>query len=384
MRVVSRAALALALGGCELFVPAQRATVGSATHCTADEQCAAPTPFCDTTSETCQQCQVDPDCPADQPVCAAGSCQICRDDSECSDACLPDGSCADPARIVHAAPSGGGTACSAAVPCDLDTAVSRLSAATDIVELAPGVYPRATALVLGTSATLDGDGATLRSTTATAVIDVEAGDVTLIGLAIDGNAMAGAICRQGGKLALVRAQVTGSAPAVSAACALTIDRSTIASNPGDAIDVTAGPVAITNSFVTGNASGVSLVGVATGTIADTTIANNAGAPPPAMPVGLSCDSAGVVVENDIIYNNPISGACTASYCDVDAAFVGLGASDVTLDPMFVSPPASYHLAPASPVRGLGDPASTIDIDFDGEPRPQPVGTPPDLGADEIP
>ena len=45
-----------------------------------------------------------------------------------------------------------------------------------------------------------------------------------------------------------------------------------------------------------------------------------------------------------------------------------------------------HLTAGSACRGLGAPLASGDPvdDYDGEPRPQPDGGAPDLGADEIP
>ena len=35
-------------------------------------------------------------------------------------------------------------------------------------------------------------------------------------------------------------------------------------------------------------------------------------------------------------------------------------------------------------KGLGDPTLAITVDVDGDARPNPAGSPPDIGADEIP
>jgi hypothetical protein len=42
----------------------------------------------------------------------------------------------------------------------------------------------------------------------------------------------------------------------------------------------------------------------------------------------------------------------------------------------------FHLRADSPARGRGNPAGTATYDIDGEPRPNPAGSPPDAGADE--
>jgi hypothetical protein len=71
-----------------------------------------------------------------------------------------------------------------------------------------------------------------------------------------------------------------------------------------------------------------------------------------------------------------------------AADVPVSGSDNMLvsDPLFVSlsPPYDYHLSSGSPCRELGNAAGAPTEDFDGDARPVPVGTRPDVGADEIP
>ena len=42
---------------------------------------------------------------------------------------------------------------------------------------------------------------------------------------------------------------------------------------------------------------------------------------------------------------------------------------------------TFHLMPTSPVRDMANPASNLDVDFDGDSRPQ--GNARDIGADEL-
>jgi hypothetical protein len=374
--VIRAAAIAVVLAGCELVVSVPQGQLGAADHCTADPQCATPTPFCDTIREICVECATNPDCPADRPACLGGVCRGCIGDADCGTVCLADGTCADPSRVVYASPTGTGTDCTQPSPCDLDTATAHVTATTDVVKLAPGLYARSASLVLATTATLAGTTATLMAS-ATPALEIDAGDVTVIGLGIAGNGQTGIVCQGGAKLRLHRAQITGAAAGVSATCDVTITRSSIAGNSGYGVVVTTGPVAIASSFITNNGGGVSLSSVVSGTIYDATIANNTGA------TGLTCTSSSVAIENDIVTGNAIDPACVASYCDLDAGYTGTGTNNVTVDAMFVMPGVDYHLLPGSPVRGLGDPAVPVVEDYDGEVRPRPAATPPDLGADEI-
>lgn len=75
------------------------------------EQCIGPTPHCDLTTETCGACIDDNDCGSGTGV------------------CLPNGACADPAKVIHAISSGGSVAMNTCGgmgvgnACDLDTAL---------------------------------------------------------------------------------------------------------------------------------------------------------------------------------------------------------------------------------------------------------------------
>src|SRR4029077_12242235 len=156
--------------------------------CTQDRQCPSERPLCDPSTETCVECVTRPDCDDAHPVCEQGTCRGCIADSDCSTVCLGDGTCADDARLVYASPAGGGD-CSAALPCDLDTAIAHATGATDIVKLAPGSYDRLTTISIGARVTLAGDGAVLNVPMPTlgSVIDVAGGDLTAVGISINAN-----------------------------------------------------------------------------------------------------------------------------------------------------------------------------------------------------
>jgi len=370
-------------GGCELFASLPTGQVGAADHCTADVHCPVATPYCDLGAEACIQCRTNDDCSSDEPACLSGACTSCVIDADCGGTtCLPDGTCADPARVVYASPTGLAAAdCSLPSPCDLDTAVTKLSATIDIVELLPGTYTRMTPVPITTTATLSGSSATLQSMGATA-IDVEAGNLTLLDVAIAANAQIGVICQGSGHLSLHRVRITGATTGVYAQpCAVEIDRSSITGGTGYGAIVATGPLTMQSSFVTGNGGGVA-VSDATGSIIQSTIAANT------VQVGTSgllcTNSPSFTAANDIIWTNPVDPMCVVNTSDLDAGYTGTGTNNLTMDPLFVSAPVDYHLMATSPVRGAGDPAQTTTVDIDGEPRPQPSGTPPDLGADEVP
>jgi hypothetical protein len=95
-----------------------------------------------------------------------------------------------------------------------------------------------------------------------------------------------------------------------------------------------------------------------------------------------------MLRNLIVRSNSlpaIDATCAVSSSVIDPGYAGPGLGNQDLDPMFLDVAnADFRLSTSSPARGLADPASLISYDVDGERRPEPAGTPPDPGADEVP
>lgn len=387
----------IALSGCELFVDVPRGTLanggdGGPAVCTDNAACSAPAPLCDLTTSMCVECLVASDCPVERSLCVSGVCRACAEDDECASAvCMPDGSCADPARVLYSDAAGTGD-CARATPCSLDAAVGKLAAGRDIVKLAAGTYLRTATITPPANALFTGAGATVRAmgTMFFAAFQYSGLDVALHRLAIDAPGGMGVSCQGSGKLRLTRVTLTnGLAGAYGLPCEVTVDRTFITGATFYGLYVMAGPARVTNTIIAknggamGSSGGLVLDAVIAGSIEHVTVTGNTAT---SMPSGVSCtNNTTVALSSSIVVGNAIAPACNVSYSVIDAGYTGAGMANNVVDPMFVNAAANdYHLSSGSPAAGKGDPASTMTYDFDGEARPRPAGTAPDPGADEVP
>jgi hypothetical protein len=121
------------------------------------------------------------------------------------------------------------------------------------------------------------------------------------------------------------------------------------------------------------------------TVVNTTAASSDGA-------ALSCDSTVQVTSNIFAYNSmhPITGqSCQTRYSvfdDVALNSAGTGNHVAGLDAIFVDRQGgNYHLSATSVARKAAEPGQDmVNLDFDGNPRPNPSGTNADCGAFEAP
>lgn len=93
--------------------------------------------------------------------------------------------------------------------------------------------------------------------------------------------------------------------------------------------------------------------------------------------------------HNLLYK-PVSGNIAfwagTNYSNMFALQTGSGyfASSFFDDPMFVNPATDLHLQPGSPCAGIGQVLTEFTDDLDGDPRPDPIATAYDIGADETP
>jgi len=101
-----------------------------------------------------------------------------------------------------------------------------------------------------------------------------------------------------------------------------------------------------------------------------------------------CDIFGNSEGNIVFSNNdpsqgpPMIGVPLVTNPNADSADIYM---NIFVDPMFADTAAGdYHLTDLSHCTGAGDPEDTLSTDFEGDPRPNPPGSNPDIGMDENP
>ncbi|HEY4178924.1 MAG TPA: hypothetical protein VGM90_18885 [Kofleriaceae bacterium] len=347
-------------------------------------------------SDAMNECTTNVECTtAAKPTCDNHVCRECRIDAECgaNGVCLLDGTCAAEARILYVAPTGSGAVCSAAAPCSLDTSVASLSATKDVIKLAAATYTLTTSIKIKPAipVTMAGEGATLvgGADPLNFMVESNGPGTTITGITFDEQTWYAGYC-EGGKVTYSRTTwLNGGLGFFSTAqCDFTLDYSVVKTQAAYAGYFSNGAsiVHIRNSMLVdngtaGNANPVFTISGTgtTGAVENTTIAGNHGSTN-----SLVC-VAGITARNVISFGNaaPPTNECVVSYSDIEAGYGGANDHNVTLDPQFVSA-TDFHLQAASPVRGIGDPAAVLPLDVDLQVRPQPAGTAPDLGADEVP
>lgn len=387
-----------------------------ASMCSASTDCANnnDTQVCDTALNggTCVQCTTADTHVCLGEVCKNDACQRCAQHADCaSHTCLADGTCARADQVAYVRPAGSGSDCTDAAPCS--TINNALTTNKPVIKVEGAIVDIATTLIDGKAVQILGEAASLQRTTSGITLDVKnaGSDVRIYDLEITSGIGARTdpmISLSGSgtpRLSLTGVKIFDSTGIgiSSTAGVLTLARSVISANAGGGILVLGGDFDITNDFVIINGSpnndptvgapsfgGVFVNSASAGTrrFEFNTVASNASK----IASGVLCGNKvpSVRFSNNIVFDNEgigattqISGSgCTWTFSDIGDSVVTAGTGNINSDPLFVAPNNdNYHLMSGSPARNAADPMATIDVDLDGDGRPN--GGLSDIGADEF-
>jgi len=312
----------------------------------------------------------------------------CTGDGDCAGTmCLPSGVCATDATL-YASPGGMGTSCTATAKCSIAGAIDAANAKRSLIMLDPGIYQ--TAIAINHSVQIIGNGATLDASSSGAGVTVT-NDVTveLSDLTITGATGSSGIACISGTLRARGLKIIGNQLGIASACALTLDRSTVSTNVGGALAITAGSIDIRNNFIVhngnptlGRSANVTIASGVSGAFAFNTVAYN-DAKKNSTP-GVDCSSPGPNLDGNLITDNTektvFNGAAQVSgTCDFSKSYTA--ATVVADDIHWVDVSSDFHLTIASTL-ALDSPTLVCEgtDDFDGDARPKGEGC--DFGADE--
>lgn len=425
---VGIAASLLALAACYSPSAAVGVPCSAAGECPSGQRCdqgttpptcvAGDAPPVDAAPDAPPSCAAGASCPASAPICDASTetCRGCVADAECGDnVCVEHlGECVDAANALFVADTGADTdPCTRVAPCSLDHALSLVANNQRTIAMADGVYSGAVSIKSDFGAntlTLSGPDRDPAGVTIAGTVLVEntAKPVTIEGVTIQVSGLRAVDNR--GALTLSRVVVTGASNGVVSTNpnTLRIWDSEIRDNQTIGVDVTQTSLELLRTVVSGNGGGGIDIRNAASTIESTviagngsvfaafggvrfqnlndkpqvfrfnTVASNASISGGAVTCGdpVALDSSIFTAASD----SPLGAGCTATY-SLFAATPPAGEGNVMGDPAFVGTD-DFHIGPTSAARDAADPAASIELDIDGEVRPQ--GTARDIGADEIP
>lgn len=407
--------------------------------CASNQDCApfAATPFCESQSGSCVACLDSSVCPTNNSVCDSVDhrCRGCTRDDECMEGICAeaDGLCVAESRIIFVAGSGASSgSCTRAAPCSLAHGVSQVVAASrDYIKIVNGTLAVSAPLTLnsvyieGSDTMVTGPAAMFGTAQFANVtfshmrIQPSSGLVTTVegsrSLRLFDVQSTGGFGVNGGTLDVDRSTLTGGGGVTCMGGTVTVRRSVF---DHSALDATTCQVVVQrNRFsFSGDIPKIGIEGgglqfennviIQSEGIADTMAVNNV-APAstirfntfvnttatPSDGVAVSCGSPLTISSNIFAYasQHPLATQRCEVRCAlvdsvaVPAQVVGVGSKSADSSTFFVDKAGGdYHLSATSPARGAAEAGLDVSEDFDGTIRPSPAGSPPDIGAYEVP
>ena len=361
-------------------------------------------PVCDTGSHLCVACDSThlTACPSATPICdtTGETCHTCVTHSECGSpgACLPDGTCGTDTNVAYVSSTGTNTgSCTAAAACA--TITYALTQSKPYIKVSGQITDQPT-IQSAVTILADATGKVVPSTFGPVITVKGTAAVTIHDLTVTGGGMA-----TGDGIYVP----SGESPT------LVLDRVRLDQNTGHGVNAQGGSLVIARSTVIANTAGGILAAVSTFDISNTFIvrngnsstghggadiaATNAGGSRFAFNTvvdnmvpnqsliagGVTCDVSGFTAPNNVIAQNYVNNmtspgnANNVGLCTYPTSVIETTITDLH----FVSPenaPYDYHLGSGSVAIDQAATVMNIDIDVDGDSRPQGSGK--DQGADE--
>jgi hypothetical protein len=412
--------------------------------CSTDDQCAGTDrPFCD--EGVCVGCRSPLDCSGDTAICDQEhhECRGCIADNECaSGVCIEfEGTCASADQIIYVQQFGTDTGtCTSAVPCEtLTYAMQQATKTRNVVRVTGSVVPTLTTVTTTSSSLVfDGGGTTLYRPTNGPLFQINSGTTTIEGFTIVGpdadvetvsvgsatlrmsknTTNTALISTTNGSLEVRGLEGTASNPRpmvkctngitsvtgstfeygaiVSENCLLVLQGNRFYTNSRVA-DAVGGKITVENNLIVQTdqfADTTTFTGSLTGSaVRFNTYVNISGVDSDGG--AIYCDGTQDVSNNIFAYRSrhptvSLGGApCPTHHSLFDSVAVAeqlAGESNhaTELPLIFANVNAKdFHLATTSPAKGVGQP-NLSNVDLDGNPRPIPAGTNPDVGCYEGP
>lgn len=409
----------------------------AACQASTDCQGLAGTPFCQPSSGRCVACLDASVCSPDKPVCdaTAGACRGCARDEECPGGiCVEvDGTCVADADVIFVAGFGVNSgSCTKDAPCSLSFGVSQVTANRNHIKILNGTLQLTAALTLTPSLYIEDTDTivtgppgmfsiaqlmsvtlshmTIQPTSGLAITVDAARSLQLYdvrasgGISVNGGTLdvdlstftgGGGVTCMGGTVT-VRRSVFDHSPMSGTTCQLIVRRNHFDMTGDAGFGADGGALTFENNLIT-QSEGIADSMAVNNLTSASTIRFNTWVNTTAVPsdgAALSCNSPLKVSSNVFDYESmhPIAygNGCEVRYSLFDNvalpdATMGVGRKAGDSSTFFVDKAGKdYHLSARSPALGAAEPGLGVSDDFDGNARPAPAGSVPDMGAFEAP